>query len=155
MSAALARIIAIVLFVGLPVLEISVLIRVGSVIGFWPTLLLIILTALIGTTLLRIQGAAVFLDAKSALSQNRFPASSVLEGIILLVSALFLIIPGFVTDGLGIILLIPPLRHRLLKLILKLTQVPQSEPFEPEAQPAQTSPFKETDHIIDGEFRDL
>lgn len=155
MSAALARNIAIALFVVLPVLEISVLIRVGSVIGFWPTLLLIILTALIGTTLLRIQGTAVFLEAKSALSNNRFPSRSVLEGIILLFGALLLITPGFVTDGLGIILLIPPLRHRLLTRILKLANVPQSEPFEPEAQPAQTAPFNETDHIIDGEFRDL
>jgi UPF0716 protein FxsA len=103
-----------VLFVGIPLLELYLLIQVGSEIGALPTIGLTILTALIGGLLVRMQGFAVLLRVREAMARDQVPALEMLEGALLLVAGLMLLLPGFFTDAVGFSLLIPPLRRWLV-----------------------------------------
>lgn len=102
------------LFVGVPAIELYLMIEVGSRIGAFSTILLVLLTALIGGLLVRTQGFAVALRVREMLDRGELPAEAMLEGVLLLIAGALLLLPGFVTDALGFFLLIPPLRHRLV-----------------------------------------
>ncbi|WP_342450143.1 FxsA family protein [Thiorhodococcus minor] len=99
------------LFIGLPLIEIYFLIEVGSEIGALPTIALSILTAVIGTWLVRLQGFGVLMRVRGMMDQGEVPALEVLDGALILVAGLFLLLPGFLTDIVGFALLVPPLRH--------------------------------------------
>lgn len=104
------------LFAGMiviPVLEIAVFIVVGRYIGLWPTLAGIVLTALIGTMIIRHQGTGLVATARASMAAGEAPVGEVLQGLALLVAGALLITPGFITDTLGFLLLIPALRRRL------------------------------------------
>ncbi len=111
------------LFIIVPVLEIYLLITVGSVIGGLTTILLVIFTAILGTYLLRIQGLATLQKAQTSLSQGQAPAGALLEGLLLLVSGILLLTPGFVTDAVGFTCLIPPIRQRLVNSFIKKSKI--------------------------------
>lgn len=98
------------LFIGIPLIEIYLLIQVGGAIGVWSTIGLVVLTAFIGTALLRQQGMATLARAQSELDQQQLPVRELFDGVCLLVGGLLLLTPGFLTDALGFALLIPPLR---------------------------------------------
>jgi len=98
------------IFIGLPVIEIAVLIEVGGRIGLWATIAAIIGTAIAGSFLLRWQGLAVLARARRELQSGKPPVRELLDGACLLVAGCLLLTPGFVTDGLGALLLIPPVR---------------------------------------------
>ena len=106
----------IIFFLILPIIEIWALIKLGSYFGFLGTLTLIIGTAVIGIYIARQQGLGIIFSLQSKLAQGRQALPEVVEGIALLLGALFFIIPGAVTDLFGIILIIPNLRRYLLKL---------------------------------------
>ena len=95
------------IFVVVTIAEIAVLINVGEVFGTWPTVLLVIVTALIGSTLLKQQGWSTMAKAQQSLAEGRSPAVEMLEGVVILVSGVLLLTPGFLTDGLGLLGLIP------------------------------------------------
>ena len=95
------------IFVVVTIAEIAVLISVGEVFGTWPTILLVIITALIGSTLLKQQGWSTMAKAQQSLAEGRSPAEEMLEGVVILVSGVLLLTPGFLTDGLGLLGLIP------------------------------------------------
>ena len=95
------------IFVVVTIAEIAVLINVGEVFGTWPTVLLVIVTALIGSTLLKQQGWSTMAKAQQSLAEGRSPALEMLEGVVILVSGVLLLTPGFLTDGLGLLGLIP------------------------------------------------
>ncbi|MBK1723554.1 exlusion protein FxsA [Thiocystis violacea] len=99
------------LFIGLPLIEIYFLIEVGSEIGALPTIALSILTAVIGTWLVRLQGFGVLMRVRRMMDQGEVPALEVLDGALILVAGLFLLLPGFLTDIVGFLLLVPPLRR--------------------------------------------
>ncbi len=107
------------LMVGIPIAEIAVFIEVGGRIGLWPTIGAIILTAMIGTFLLRQQGLATLQKVQLSLDQGRLPLTEVFDGLCLLVAGVLLLTPGFVTDGFGFLLFLPPfralLRHTLAR----------------------------------------
>ncbi|MBL8659886.1 MAG: FxsA family protein [Rhodospirillales bacterium] len=94
-----------------PILEIAVFIVVGRFIGLWPTLAGILATALIGTAIIRHQGVGIIAKARQTINAGEAPVGAVLEGLALLVAGALLVTPGFVTDTLGFLLLIPPLRQ--------------------------------------------
>jgi UPF0716 protein FxsA len=94
-----------------PILEIAVFIEVGERIGLWSTLGLVVLTAVIGTALLRQQGLATLASARTTIERGGMPVQEVLDGICLLIAGAFLLTPGFITDGFGAALLLPPLRR--------------------------------------------
>ena len=106
----------ILLFViSIPVIELSVLIDVGGEIGAFSTILLCLLTAAIGLSIVRFQGMQVFANMQNAAREGNPVGENLVHGFFLLIAGLFLLIPGFVTDTLGALLLIPPLRVLLGK----------------------------------------
>ena len=100
-------------FIAVPIIEIAVFIQAGEYLGLWPTLATIVLTAMIGTALLRHQGLATLARARESMKNDRFPAAEVFDGLCLLVAGALLITPGFVTDGAGFLLFVPALRASL------------------------------------------
>ena len=95
------------LFVGIPILEIMLFIKVGSAIGTPITIGIVILTAILGSWLLRQQGLATLNSARSRIESGQIPASEVVEGMLLLVGGALLLTPGFFTDGVGFLCLFP------------------------------------------------
>ena len=99
------------LFIGVPLIEIYFLIEVGGIIGALPTVFAVVFTAVVGVSLIRIQGFSTLQKAQNSMNQGVLPATEMFEGIMLLFAALCLLIPGFFTDAIGFLLLIPPIRH--------------------------------------------
>jgi len=107
------------LMVGIPIAEIAVFIEIGGRIGLWPTIGTVVLTAMIGTFLLRQQGLATLQKVQLSLEQNRLPLAEVFDGLCLLVAGALLLTPGFVTDGFGLLLFLPPFRSLLRHLLVR------------------------------------
>lgn len=111
------------LFIAMPVVEIFVLIKVGSSIGALTTIAIVILTAMLGTWMLRAQGLSTMNRARSRLAGGQIPAFELLEGLALGVGGALLLTPGFITDGLGFACLFPPTRHLLIKALSKRVSI--------------------------------
>lgn len=107
------------LFIIMPIAEMAVLIKVGGIIGVLNTVGLVLLTAVIGAWLLRQQGLATLLKANQRLNSGELPAKEVAEGLILAVGGALLLTPGFITDTVGFLCLIPGTRHWLAAQALK------------------------------------
>jgi UPF0716 protein FxsA len=106
------------LFIVVPVIELFVIIKIGGLIGIWPTLALLLADALLGSLLLRQQGRGAWRRFNQALAEGRFPAREVADGLMIAVGGTLLLTPGFVTDIFGLLLLVPPTRaiaRRLLR----------------------------------------
>lgn len=106
------------IFLVVPVIEIYLLIQVGQVIGAWWTVGLVVLTAIIGVRLLKIQGISTLIRAQEKMQSGDTPAQEMLEGIGLIVAGAFLLTPGFFTDAVGFSLLIPAVRRALVGAIV-------------------------------------
>ncbi|SDE27575.1 FxsA family protein [Rhodospira trueperi] len=106
-------------FIGVPILEIAVFIQVGGFIGLGATLVLVVLTAIAGTLLLRAQGLSTLGRARASLDRGEVPVREVFDGACLLVGGVLLLTPGFVTDTLGFLLLLPPFRGVVLERLKK------------------------------------
>jgi len=107
------------IFVVMTLLEIYVLVTVGQAIGGLSTVLLVIVTALIGSTLLRQQGWSTMAKAQQSIAEGKTPALEMLEGVVILVSGVLLLTPGFITDGLGLLGLMPWSRRYFINHILE------------------------------------
>ena len=103
------------LFLLVPLAEIWLLIEVGGWIGALPTVALVVLTAVIGAALARFQGLATLQRLQAAMARGEAPAVEMLEGVLLLVGALLLLTPGFLTDGIGFACLLPFTRRALAR----------------------------------------
>ena len=101
------------LFILLPLAELYLLIEVGSGIGGFSTIALCLLTAALGGMLVRHQGMRTFLQAKELMDRGQPPAEQMLHGIMIAISGVLLFIPGFITDLIGFLLLVPPVRNWL------------------------------------------
>jgi UPF0716 protein FxsA len=106
------------ILIGVPAVELWLLIEVGSEIGAGATIALIILTAVLGTLLFRIQGLATLQRLRAHIDRGETPVAEVVSGVGLLFAGLLLLIPGFATDALGFLLFIPPLRRWLAGLLI-------------------------------------
>ena len=144
---------ALLLFIAMPIVEMWLLITIGSYIGALSTIALVLLTALIGIGMLREQGVSTLWRGREKLQQGKIPAQEMMEGIVLAVSGALLLTPGFVTDTIGFLGLLPFSRIYLVKIILqKVTVLNASaqsfaqQPFGSEAQ--------NTGHTFDGESWD-
>ena len=107
------------LFIGLPVLEIFLMIKIGSKLGALNTIALIFLTAIIGVYFARLQGLQTLKSGMISLYQNKVPVKELLSGASIAMAALLLIIPGFFTDFIGFLLLIPFTRKIIFNIALK------------------------------------
>ena len=98
----------------LPVLELALLIQVGSAIGVLPTLGLIILSAVLGILLLRVAGLATAWRARERLARGELPEREMFDGLLLALGGLLLLLPGFISDLFGLLCVLPFSRHLLL-----------------------------------------
>jgi UPF0716 protein FxsA len=98
------------LFALVPIVEIGIFIEVGGLIGLWPTIAIVILTAAAGTVLLRSQGLAVLRKAQEDLNAGRMPVAQLYHGLLLFFAGALLLTPGFLTDTIGLLLFVPALR---------------------------------------------
>jgi len=111
----------IAIFIAVPILELYVIIEVGGLIGVLPTLALLVAVSFAGAALLRHQGRGAWVRFNAALAERRFPGREVADGLLITVGGVLLLTPGFVTDAIGLLLLIPPTRaiaRRLLQAYL-------------------------------------
>jgi UPF0716 protein FxsA len=100
----------IILFIVVPIVELYVIIQIGSLIGVVPTLALLLADALLGSLLLRQQGRGAWQRFNAALAERRFPGREVADGLLIAIGGTLLLAPGFITDIFGLFLLIPPTR---------------------------------------------
>jgi UPF0716 protein FxsA len=107
------------LFLLIPLIEIALFIQVGGLIGLWPTLAIVILTAVAGAYLLRSQGSHVLAQLRGSLEELRDPSEPLAHGAMILFAGALLLTPGFFTDTIGLLLMVPGVRGRLFAFIRK------------------------------------
>jgi UPF0716 protein FxsA len=100
----------VIAFIVVPLAELYVIIKVGGAIGVGPTIALLLIDSLLGAFLLRHQGRAAWVSFNRAMAESRLPAKEVLDGVLIIFGGALLLTPGFITDILGLALLIPPTR---------------------------------------------
>lgn len=105
----------ILVFVGLPIVEIALFVEIGGAIGLLPTLAIIILTAILGVAIMRWQGLRALDRLRASVETGADPVGPIAHGALILVAGVLLLLPGFFTDFLGLLLLIPPLRALLIR----------------------------------------
>jgi UPF0716 protein FxsA len=111
----------ILLFIVVPVAELYVIIKVGELIGVWPTLALLLADALLGSWLLKHEGRGAWRRFNEALAARRFPGQEVADGALIIVGGTLLLTPGFLTDIVGAFLLLPPTRAIARRLLKRFT----------------------------------
>jgi UPF0716 protein FxsA len=111
----------VILFILVPIAELFVIVKVGELIGLWPTLALLLGDALLGSLLLRHQGRGAWRRFNAALAERRFPGREVADGVLIVIGGTLLLTPGFLTDIAGLFLLIPPTRAISRRLLRRLT----------------------------------
>lgn len=134
-------------FLIIPIIEVYILIQVGSVIGAGWTILLVVLTAVIGVKLLRQQGISTLMRANQAMSQGQIPAMEMMEGLLLAVGGALLITPGFFTDMIGFLCLLPFTRQLIIKRLLLNSSIQATYKAHSNAEPNTDK------HTIEGEYR--
>ncbi|MDJ0805642.1 MAG: FxsA family protein [Gammaproteobacteria bacterium] len=134
------------IFVGIPLIELYFLIQVGSEIGAFPTVFLTVFTALLGGWMVRAQGFSTIMRVRETMDRGEVPALEMMEGSVLLICGVMLLLPGFITDAVGFIFLVPPLRRWLLKAGLKGAGIMQP------AAPRQPTKTQQHQRVIEGEF---
>ena len=139
------------LFIVMPIVEMWLLITVGREIGALPTIGLVLLTAVVGLSLLRQQGFATLFRARTKLDAGELPALEMAEGLILAVCGALLLTPGFVTDVIGFAGLLPPLRRRcVLAMVAKMEVVSYSN--QQTCQSGQQQSRQDRGKVVEGEF---
>ena len=112
----------ILLFTAVPLIELFILVKLGTVMGVWPTVGLVVLTGVIGAYLVRLQGIKVATRIKEKIESGRMPTEELWNGAFLLVAGATLITPGLITDILGFTMLIPFTRSVLKKYLVRWTK---------------------------------
>ncbi len=140
-------------FLLVPLIEIYFLIAVGGVVGAGPTILLVVFTAMLGAFLVRAQGFSTLARARTHLARVQLPAMEALEGLLLFVAGALLLTPGFFTDAVGFVFLIPPLRRGIIgaviaRRIFGVVSVRTVHGYADEAHPSAQG------RVIDGEKLD-
>ena len=107
----------VVFFIVVPIAELYVIIQIGSLIGVWPTIALLLADALLGSLLLRHQGRGAWRRFNAAIAERRFPGREVADGLLIAVGGTLLLTPGFLTDIVGLVFLVPPTRAIVRRLL--------------------------------------
>jgi UPF0716 protein FxsA len=109
----------VVLFILVPIAELAILIQVGQAIGVWWTIALLIADSILGSLLMRSQGRAAWRRFNDAIRTGRVPAREVLDGVLVIFGGALLLTPGFLTDVLGLVLLLPPTRAVVRAILVR------------------------------------
>ncbi len=133
----------IVAFIAIPLIEIALFIQVGGLIGVWPTLAIVLLTAVAGSALMRSQGLATLDRLRAALNRMDDPSEPLAHGAMILFGGALLLTPGFFTDALGLALMLPPVRVAAFRWVRARMHV---------MAPGGTRPRPDT---IDGTFHEV
>lgn len=136
------------IFIAVPILEIFLFLQVGGAIGTWPTIAIVIVTAIIGTYLVRTQGQQTMTSLKSSMSQMQDPTNHIAHGAMILAAGLLLLTPGFFTDAIGFLLLMPPVRDRIAQRV-RARIIPMGGMGGMGGQPGRR------DDVVEGEFVDV
>lgn len=140
-----------ILLLAVPIVEIALFIEIGELIGVWPTIGIVIATAIAGATLLRSQGLATLRSARASLAENRFPIDEVFDGLYLAIAGALLLTPGFFTDAVGLLLFVPPVRASLRRRLAAYV----AARAEVKIHAASASADWQAGPVIDGEYRDV
>ena len=144
------------IFVIMTLLEIYVLVSVGESIGGFSTVLLVVITALIGSTLLKQQGWSTMVKAQESMARGQTPAFEMLEGVVILISGVLLLTPGFITDALGLLGLMPWSRTYFIDQILSKNAekvfAQKNTIFIHRSSSNPNKPNKDKKDTIEGEF---
>ncbi len=160
--------IAAALFLLVPIIEIMVIIAVGHAIGAWPTFLLLVATSALGAWLIRGEGGRAWRALGQALGDGRMPARELADGVVVLVGGTLLLVPGFVTDVAGLLLVLPftrPVARSMLESVIgrhlvaqvdlqrgpTVTERPAWEQAEPPRGPRRS---ESSDEVVQGEIID-
>ncbi len=148
-----------ILFIVTPLLELYILISVGEVIGALTTVLIVIFTAFLGAFLLRYQGVLTLQRVQETMAQGGMPAIALLEGLFLLVAGVLLLTPGFITDILGFLCLIPVVRKAIIHAgLLSYSGLDArnintvQEEYQARQETPDFKPSRKTSYIIEGEI---
>lgn len=143
------------LFIAVPLIEIALFIQVGGAIGLWPTLAIVVVTAVVGTQLMRAQGALAMSQLRDSFGQLNDPTEPLAHGAMILFSGALLLTPGFFTDVVGFALLIPAVRRAVFQWaksrvkVQSFTMGGQGMGHDTHRQP------KSEEDVIDGDFTDV
>ena len=118
------------IFIGIPALEVFLMIKIGGKIGALNTVALIFLTAIIGLYFAKMQGIKTIRSGVMNLYQNKTPVFEIFSGASIAIAAILLIIPGFFTDTIGFLLLIPFTRKIIIKILIKKNYTPHKQPAD-------------------------
>lgn len=144
------------LFLAVPLIEITLFIQIGGLIGLWPTLAIVVLTAVIGTSLVRTQGALALGQLRGSLNELRDPTEPLAHGAMILVAGVLLLTPGFFTDACGFALLIPPIRAAAFRFVKSKVTVARFEYGQPQnGRPQPQAHRPGAGDVIDGEYREV
>jgi UPF0716 protein FxsA len=164
------RFILFILFVAMPFIEIALLIKLGEFLGFWPTIGIVVVTAIVGANVLRAQGLATMQRVTQSLSSGEPPIQPMVDGFFLAISGAFLLTPGVITDAIGLLLLVPPVRHAIARwgfgqmvkkgsfTVHTYTTGGQPEDPPPEFREPRSRPNRTTSGngpVIDGEYEEV
>jgi UPF0716 protein FxsA len=134
-------------FIAVPLIEIGLFIRVGDYIGLWPTLIIVLLTAVVGTSLVRSQGIQALAKLQNSFLTMQNPVEPLAHGAMILFAGALLLTPGFFTDFVGILLLVPQFRSFAMRQLKSRMKVNEFNFNHSEKQ--------RSDDVIDGSFDDI
>lgn len=144
-------------FLAVPLIEIGLFIQVGGAIGLWPTLAIVVLTAILGTWLVRTQGLMAIGNLQQSFSNLQDPTEHLAHGAMILISGALLLTPGFFTDAIGFALLMPPVRVGVINYMRKRISV-QSFTMGGQSEEQHTRRphpgFGQSD-VVEGEFHEV
>lgn len=138
------------LFLLIPLVEIALFIQVGSLIGLWPTLAIVVATAIAGAYMVRTQGVGAMNRLQSSLSDMTDPTGPLADGAMILLAGALLLTPGFFTDAVGISLLLPPVRAAIFKFLRSRVRVRQFH-----VGPSPETRRNSDGDIIDGDYEEV
>ena len=143
-------------FVAVPLIEIALFIQIGGAIGLWPTLGIVILTAILGTWLVRTQGAMAMGNLRRSFSELDDPTEPLAHGAMILLAGALLLTPGFFTDAFGFALLMPPVRKAAFDYLRKRVHVQRFD-MGPQGPSARAEPHRpgHQDDVIEGEYMEV
>ena len=141
------------LFIAVPLIEIALFIQLGSLLGLGWTLLIVVLTALIGTWLVRQQGLAVLGKVQNSLNELNDPTEPLAHGAMILFSGALLLTPGFFTDTVGFLLLVPKVREAMFRWIRSRVVVHSTTTMSGAGY--QTRPRPGAGDVIDGDYTEI
>lgn len=136
--------------IAVPIVEIVIFIEAGEALGLWKTIGFVFLTAVAGAALLRHQGLTTLARVRESMDRGRLPVAELFDGLCQLIAGALLLTPGFITDGIGLLLFVPPFRWVLRGLMTCQLKIRGN------LQAKQQNPLKKSDvTIIEGEYQEV